>query len=175
MAHGNYRSIRGGRSQRRETMWIAFLQTSTVLSAAATANLTNALNAAALALRPFTVIRTHLEWLVISDQSAATESFTGNLAMAVVSLQASQIGVTAVPTPATDLGSDFFFLHSQWQGRFDFIGTGTANQCLCSRSIDSKAMRKVDDDSDLILVQEAGLLGSGLTSSVGGRVLIKLH
>ena len=69
------------------------------------------LTAAELAKRPFTIIRTHLTFDVQSDQVAATEVQTGAMGMAVVSDQASALGVTAVPTPATDAASDLWYLH----------------------------------------------------------------
>jgi len=159
---------------RRETLWLFLDFASVVLGTAATANLTGSLNAVALALRPFTIVRTHLQWLCKSDQSAASESFVGNVGMAVVSDQAVAVGVTAIPTPATDRGSDMFFLHSAWPGRFDLIGTDVT-QDLQHRNIDSKAMRKVNDDSDLVLTTEAGLIGSGVSITIGGRILIKTH
>ncbi len=174
MAHPRQRAPFRNAPVRRESLWL-FLDFSTViLGAAATANLTGSLNAAALALRPFTIVRTHLQWLCKSDQSAASESFIGNVGMAVVSDQAVAVGVTAVPTPATDRGSDLFFLHSAWPGRFDLIGTDVS-QNLTHRDLDSKAMRKVDGDSDLILTTEAGLIGSGVSITVGGRILVKTH
>ena len=54
--------------------------------------------------------------MVESDQSAATELFIGNLGLAVVSDQATAVGVTAVPTPATDRGSDLWFLIEEGPG-----------------------------------------------------------
>jgi len=144
-------------------------------AASATAVLQTSLTAAALALRPFTIVRTYVEWQCLSDQSAASETFIGNVGFAVVSDQAVAIGITALPTPATDLGSDLWLLIRQWIGRFDFIGTGTANQDLGSRLIDSRAMRKVEDGQDCVQVVEAGIGGSGVAIKTVGRQLIKLH
>ena len=160
---------------RRETVWFSFPFAQAMLAASATAALQYLLNVAALALEPFTVVRTRMNWLAISDQSAATETFIGNFGFAVVSDQATAIGVTAVPTPATDQGSDLWFMIDNWIGRFDFIGTGTANQDLRSKVMDSKAMRKVDIGQDIVGVVEAGIGGSGVTINTAGRMLVKLH
>ena len=165
--------VRGG-VRRRETFWMQIAFVSTVLAASGTAVITNFLTAAALAVRPFTVVRTRMKWLVRSDQSAATENFIGNVGIAVVSDQAIGVGVTAVPTPATDLGSDLFFLIDQWPGRIQLAGT-VITADFAPKSIDSKAMRKVDDDQDIVVVTEAGLGGSGCNIDTVGRMLIKLH
>ena len=166
--------LRGGRN-RRDTLWGEAPFQSIVIGTSATAFLTRSLSAAALDLIPFTIIRVRMRWQVISDQSAATEFFIGNVGWAVVSQQAVGVGVSAVPTPATDLSSDKFFLIDQWLGEFDFIGTGTANQSLADKVIDSKAMRKVEDGENIIETVEAGLGGSGCVVSTVGRFLIKLH
>ncbi len=166
--------IRGG-VRRRETFWMQIAQVSTNLTVSAAAFLTNFLTSAALAVRPFTIVRTRIKWLVTSDQVAATEAFIGNVGISVVSDQAIAIGVTAVPTPAIDLGSDLFFLIDQWPGRFELVAGLTALSDLAPMTIDSKAMRKVDDDQNVAMVAEAGIGGDGLNISTVGRMLIKLH
>ncbi len=165
--------VRDG-SRRRETVWFNFGFTQDATAASATAVLASSLNAAALALRPFTVVRTRMIWQVESDQSAATELFIGNLGIAVVSDQASAVGVTAVPTPATDRGSDLWFVIEQWIGLFNLIGSDVTAD-VQFRPIDSKAMRKVDVGQDLVKVVEAGIGGSGCLHRSMGRMLVKLH
>ncbi len=44
-----------------------------------------------------------------------------------------------------------------------------------SRSIDSKAMRKVEDGSTLVEVIEASGISSGVNVRLFSRILIKLH
>ncbi len=165
--------LRGGR-QRRESLWLAIGETSTALAAANTAALVATLNAAALALVPFTVVRTRLAWSMRSDQSAATEVQEVGIGMSVVSTQATAVGVTAVPTPFTDLDSDLFYLHEIWLSTF-LVVTGAGFFDYGSRNIDSKAMRKVEDGQDIILTLENGGASSGSTSLTAGRFLIKLH
>jgi len=162
------------RTVRRETEWIGILPTQTILDNASA--LIVSLNAAALALRPFTVIRTHLEVLTQSDQSIATENYIGALGAAVVSDQAASIGVTAVPTPETDDSSDLFFVHQYMLGGFDFKdGTGFQSGVGDRYQIDSKAMRKVNGDQDIVIVLEGATLGDGMLFTVAGRMLLKLH
>ena len=169
------RVIRRHGSVVRETNWLSISAVFSTLAASGNAALLSSLNAAALALRPFTVIRTHLNWQIETDQSAASEVYIGNIGMAVVSDQASAIGITAVPTPATDLDSDLFFLHASTIGSF-VLGDATGFQEIPqSREIDSKAMRKVNSDQDVVIVAEAGIGVSGLELRAVGRMLIKLH
>ncbi len=102
----------GGRgSKTRETVWFQVTETRTTSASANTATLVTTLNAAALAFRPFTVIRTHMTLFVSSDQTGAGENYDVGYGSCVVSDQAAAIGITAVPTPFTDLGSDLWFLH----------------------------------------------------------------
>jgi len=165
--------MRSGR-MRRETVWLFEPASQITLAAAATAALVTSLNAAALALRPFTVIRSRGSWLVSSDQSAASEFYFGSYGYAVVSDQAVAIGVTAVPTPATDRGSDLFFGYGTWGARCELVGTSWA-QNHAPQEFDSRAMRKVNEDSDVVLTMEAGLISSGCIIQFSGRQLIKLH
>ena len=96
--------------------------------------------------------------------------------MAVVSDQVAAVGVTAVPTPFTDLGSDLWFLHAMLTNHFTFVfGVGVFVDNFSQMQIDSKAMRKVNDDQDVILVLENDSLSDGSTTYSAGRMLLKLH
>ncbi len=92
----------------------------------------------------------------------------------MVSDQASAIGVTAIPTPITDLGSDAWFLHQVLSGRFEFNDATGFGDVGRVGEIDSKAMRKVDIGFDIVSVVEASL-GTGSRINIGGRRLVKLH
>jgi len=161
------------RAQRRETMWIELGTVASTLAGAPTAVLASSLNAAGLALRPFTVVRVR-GWLEChSDQAAASESYLGDFAMAVVSDQAVAVGVTAVPTPLTDKGSDLFFVYEQLGSRTFFGDATGVREVGVQKYFDSKVMRKVNDDQDIIAVVENEIAGCVVTFS--GRILIKLH
>ena len=168
-----FRNIRGVRRQVRETLWLDVATTESILGGAPTAVLANSLNAAALALRPFTIVRTRGIFSIRSDQIAASETFMGDLGYAVVSDQAVAIGVTAVPTPLTDKGSDLFFVYEQLVGRIDFSdATGIATNSITIH-YDSKGMRRVNDDQDIVVVLENEIAGIAATHSA--RMLVKLH
>ncbi len=159
---------------RRETSWLSIAATTTTLASGAA--LISSLNAAALALRPFTIVRTYLEIQISSDQASASEAQIGAVGMAVVSDQATAVGVTAVPTPTTEIGSDLFYLHQVCMSRM-LLHTAVGVESPRGRiySIDSKAMRKVNNDSDVILVGEADASQAGLIFDIMGRFLIKEH
>ncbi len=162
---------------RRETTWLGGVisRTSQVADGA---TLLTSLNAAALALRPFTVIRTRGVIMVKSDQVAASEPFQIFFGKAVVSDQSSAIGITAIPTPDTDSGSDLFFVFEVLTGEFQFAaGVGIASTGAIHRVIDSKAMRKIQDGQDLISVIESpsSATTEGSTTSIFTRTLVKLH
>ncbi len=177
MARRRFNTTRSFQRSRRESMWIALSFVETDLTAGTTAVLTNSLNAAALALRPFTVVRTRLFFHNRSNQLSDAEDYGANIAMAVVSDQSVAIGVTAVPTPTTDQGSDLFHVFASLGGYMGFLTAIGFGEMGKETNVDSKAMRKVNDDQDLILVQEGwgALVTSGGNTMVGGRILIKLH
>ena len=156
----------------RKTLWVPFeLATSVIASGAAT--IIHTVSAGLLALRPFTIVRTLLSYQLESDQAAAIEHQMAGTGVAVVSDQAVAVGVTAVPTPTTDMGSDLWFIHQLIFGDESALTdrTRSATRVL----VESKAMRKVQDGEDIVHVIEADTLGDGITIRSGGRMLIKLN
>ncbi len=109
------RFFRGGKSV-RESMWVSDPATNSTIAAGGTALLVSTANAALLALRPFTIVRSRGILAFRSDQTGASELFAAALGLAVVSEQAAAIGATAIPTPMTDLGSDLFYTHQLLAG-----------------------------------------------------------
>jgi len=167
--------FRGGR-QRRETQWLDVPTVSSALTATGGVLLAS-LTTAEKALRPFTIVRSRLDVLFSSDQQSASEAYGGAVGMCVVSDQAEAIGVTALPTPVTDRISDLWFLYQQMFGEFVVGGAVTGIEVgQHFYSIDSKAMRKVEEGNDVVVVAEFDVgIGFGSLISVAGRVLIKLH
>jgi len=163
--------VHRGRSPGK-TSWVSLQVTNISLDTNATA-LILAQSADLDIKRPFTILRTHLFLSVGSDQSAADEVQFGAVGMCVVADQASAIGITAVPTPITDLGSDLFFLHQFFASDFALataIGIAGTRKIF---EISSKAMRKVNDDQEAILVGEVASISNGVNIQLGGRMLIK--
>ncbi len=123
-------------------------------------------------MRPFTVVRSHFGVALRSDQAAAIETQAIGFGLAVVSDTAVGIGVTAVPTPITDLASSLFFVHRLIYADESNLTDRTRGQTVVS--IDSKAMRKVELGEDIVLtIENAGLTSFGFVTTIGGRMLVK--
>ncbi len=161
---------------RRESVWFFLPVTQLTIPSASQAAMPLTFNAAALALRPFTVVRTRMVMLLRSDQAVASEDQEIGLGLAIVTEQATAIGVTAVPTPITDLGSDQFFVHELLFNRYLFTtAVGFDGNGGRERIVDSKAMRKVKESDDLAVTVETTGTSEGSILIFGGRMLVKLH
>jgi len=164
---------RGRLGSKRMTSW---LEIPPVLSGPGVTLLAS-LSALELAKRPFTVVRTHLAFRLRSDQIVANETYIGAVGLAVVSDQASAIGITAIPTPVVDADSDLWFVH-QWNTGTFFFGSSTSfvDSAGTQILIDSKAMRKVNEDEDVVVVFERDtVVSDGCLVQLAGRMLIKEH
>ena len=167
MARG--RAVRG-RTQRRKMQWL-FLDFGITQHSAASAILIASLNAAALALRPFTIVRSHIALFQMSDQGIASEVQSLAFGLTIVSDQAVAAGVASVPAPAANQESDWLLHQWMLSNATDFTDSTVPGIQFQS---DSKAMRKVDVGSDLVVVSES-VTASGVRLSSAGRILIKLH
>ena len=166
--------LRGGR-QRRQTFWVGGTWVASALNPAGV-QLVRSLNAAALALRPFTVIRTRGIFTAVSDQQAASEFQVANYGSIIVSEQAVAIGVTAVPTPVTDDQSNWHVFEQIFTSMVFASGVGVGYDGAVTQLIDSKAMRKVSEGQQLIDVLEVPSIGNaGVAMNTYNRILIKLH
>ncbi len=161
--------------RRRETLWLSGGLVVTTFSGASQPILLASLNAAALALRPFTVVRTRGYLFARSDQIAAAEAWDISYGQAVVSDQASAIGITAIPTPVVDSDSDLWFVYEQIAGTLQFSTAAGFREVGRDHRIDSKAMRKVEDGQDLVTVGETSSASLGVVLLDSFRQLIKLH
>ena len=171
---GGY-AIVGTRS-RRETEWFQGGLSQTTIAAGSTAALIGSLNAAGLAARPFTVIRTRGLITLNSDQAAVSEDQEIGYGHAVVLDQASAIGVTAVPTPLTDQASDLFYVYELLMTNFRFLSSiGFEQNGQLTRYFDSKAMRKVNGDQDIVITAETSATSEGCVVVDSFRFLVKLH
>ena len=159
----------------RKTFWLSGTAGSTAVAGASTAVITTSLNAAALALRPFTIVRTRGYFSIVTDQASASENQFGHFGAIVVSDQAVTVGVTAVPTPATDSQSSWY-VYEATADRFFFHTSAAQNiHTVRMTEIDSKAMRKVEEGQDIITVVESAAVSDGFLAFDFTRTLIKLH
>ncbi len=111
-----------------------------------------------------------------TDQLAGPEDAFGAYGFAVVSDQASAIGVTAVPTPITDAGSSLFLSWTSWFAPLEH-GTTVGFDARPGFIVeyDSKAMRKVEIGQDFVEVIENANSGDGANFVAMTRILIKTN
>jgi len=166
---------RGFRRLNRETQWLTIPPVRGTMTSPSEAQLSHVLTTAEKALRPFTIVRTRILFHANSD-ATVVEFWHAVLGCAVVSDQAVAIGITAIPTPDTDRVSDLWFVFDEIAGISDGSGgTDAAGPLGRLRYVDSKAMRKVEEGEDVVIVQELSAASLGATVMVSGRLLIKLH
>jgi len=122
-----------------------------------------------------TVIRTRGLLSVGSDQVAATEDIVGAFGIAVVTAQAVSVGITAVPHPGTDAAWGGWLYHTFFAAQMRFASAiGLHPDWVTNTVIDSKAMRKVDEDERLVVVIE-NMATTGLLFFHSERFLSKIH
>ncbi len=159
----------------RTKMWIgAGVGQDTIVSA--TKTLISTLSAGALLLRPFTILRTRQLIFYSSDQITAIEGPFGSYGKIVVTDTAAAIGVTAVPNPDTTAGDPDadWFVHESFASRFTFASAVGIMDIGYVTTVDSKAMRKVGPDDNVVsMFTQIPTVGALLITQ--GRMLIQLH
>jgi len=158
----------------RQMVWVG-LDLDEVAVGANTAVLASTLNAAALALRPFTIVRTRYEILWISDQLAATEQPHGAYGQIVVSEEAAAAGAASVPDPIGQSDAAWFVFEPLIVRLSFGNNTGFSANAGFHQRVDSKAMRKVGNNDQVISVVTNSDTAAGAQLSVTGRLLVKLH
>jgi len=122
-----------------------------------------------------TVVRTRGMFGWMTDQVVSDEFQFGAFGLAVVTAQAVSVGITAVPHPATDAAWGGWFYHSYFASAVEFISAdGVNTELMHTQIIDSKAMRKVDEDERIIAVVE-NMSSFGLEFINFERFLSKVH
>ena len=156
-----------------ETTWIGAGIAATAVAGSVKTQI-SVLSAGALALRPFTVMRTRLTILFESDQIAVSERSAGGFGAIVVNDVASALGITAIPGPISDDNSPWFV----YQGMLSSLLFGDATGFIAvggiQYEIDSKAMRKVGSNEDINFIFE-NRTTKGAIVSIEGRMLLKFH
>ena len=169
----NFRTFKGVRPAPRTSVWLGTRLASTTIAGSGKTLLLQ-LSASALTLLPFTVVWTRLDVWFESDQAATSEKPQGAIGCGVISETASTLGITAIPSPVTDPEWDWF-VYQGLRANFNFFdSTGFDATASNHFVIDSKAMRKVGIDEDLVMVIALGT-ASGAVVGIEGRTLVKLH
>ncbi len=158
------RSGRAGKPRKTEWLASANIAVSTVMTPS-TFLFSQSLTAAELAKRPFTVTRTVGLIGILSDQVAAEEQPFGAFGMQVVSEKAIATGVTALPDPITEEGSDTWFVYQSFMAS----GGPLQGQAMHVFPFDSRAQRVVEDGFDI------AVMAANSSSQFGLRILIKFR
>ncbi len=122
---------------------------------------------------PLTIVRTRGMMSYIPTDPSLNGRLAGAIGMGVVSAEALAIGVTALPGPFSNADWGGWFVWRSFAGVWDVttdIGRAITSFTM---EIDSKAMRKVDANSALVVVVESQG-GNGLSVFDGTRHLLKL-
>ena len=156
----------------RTSVWVGFSLAATIT--ASTATIIGTLNAAALALRPFTIVRTRGYLLWSSDQAAVNEDPRGVMGWTVVSEEAAAAGAASLPDPSTNSDASWF-VYEPYAVDFQFLSSvGFDGDSGMGRMVDSKAMRKVENNDQMtVIATEVGAHGAVIKFI--GRMLVKLH
>ncbi len=144
---------------------------------ASTIVLISTLSVGALALRPFTILRTRMNILYSTDQLTASEQPFGTYGKIVVTDSATSAGIGSIPSPSGISPGDpeaSWFVNQAMASRILRGAAGMDASVGNQYEIDSKSMRKVgpDDDVATVFTQDAAV-GAGIVTS--GRMLIQLH
>ncbi len=142
------------------------------VAAGAKAVLATVTVAGLVSVGPGTVVRSRGFISTRTDQNAASEDQIGAFGIGFVNSVAGTLGITALPGPVTEALWDGWFVHQFFADRFtrgDTTGFTSRTQTL---EIDSKAMRKFDQDQNMVLMVENGGL-NGLAINIQMRFLIK--
>ncbi len=167
-------AFRSAIRSKRQNVWIG-LQTVEQAIAANSVVLVGTLNAAALALRPFTIVRSRILMWWSSDQTAANEFPLGAYGHIIVSDQATAAGVASIPDPTNNADAPFHVWEPLIASIKVITQAGTQDPQGRQFVVDSKAMRKVGNNEDLATVLSNAHATDGATFSEIGRILVKLH
>jgi len=160
-------------SKRRLTQWVG---SAPITAVAALAANTVVLDQSLVLLGlPATVIRTRGIITIISDQVGASEAPFGAVGFSVVSDQAQAVGITAIPDPISDSGSDLFFVHQYFDAPLN-VGTAASFANISKTfAFDSKAMRKVSEDQTIVVSVANSSATAGLQYILQFRMLLKVN
>jgi len=164
--------VRGMKRPRRLTSWERGPGSTGVTTLSASANAILGSGVAALQDgQTIARIRGKLG-LTLTSFTGTGDGFQGAFGIGVVTLSAFTVGITAVPTPITEIASEIWMYHQL----FDLRGGLTAVPVEAMRfEIDSKAMRKFGENVVVYGAIEIVEVGTAVMDiTFDSRMLIKL-
>ena len=160
-----------GAGKRRATEWFPSANVTNSQALATSSFLFDqSLTAAELAKRPFTVTRTVGSIWVRADSEVLGKEPFGAIGFMVVSDKAVATGVTALPDPITQEGSDEWFVYQAIAAN----GSAGEGAPYYEYKFDSRAMRKVQDGEDIIVMVANASSVDAMQFVIKFRLLIKV-
>ena len=125
---------------------------------------------------PLTLIWTRGQFAFWSDQIAGSEDQIGAFGIAIVSEQARAAGAASVLGPQINSDWDGWLFWHAITARMEFISAvGLEPHFATVVEIDSKAMRKVEDNMGMVIVAENASASTVFDLAINIRTLFKLH
>ena len=119
-----------------------------------------------------TVLRTVGVLSVKSDQAAVSEDQIGAFGMIVVNSRATIAGAASLPGPVTDAFDDGWFIYQSFCQSFLFNSAIGVNPDMATHYIiDSKAKRRVESGSDIVVMVENAHATHGISVGLNLRML----
>jgi len=144
---------RAARGDKRRTQWSGLADQAFIAVASAGATLISSISFEA----PGTIVRARGRISLFLQVFTGDLSVVGAFGVGLVSAEAAAIGITAIPHPFRDADAGLWMVHQTWAESFQTEGASPATQFLASWSfeIDSKAMRKVEPNTQMVFVAES--------------------
>ncbi len=121
---------------------------------------------------PATIMRTRGMISIVPQVFGADLVINGAFGIGVVSNEAVAAGVASIPEPFSDADWGGWFVWRSFTYRMEFADATALNFIPWQLEIDSKAMRKVQTNDNMVLVAESQVGAFAISSSL--RHLIKL-
>ena len=121
-----------------------------------------------------TIVRTR-GLLSVSPAASPNDVLSfGAMGIAIVDAQAFAAGAAAIPDPFDEASWDGWFVHQYWTQGVDNTASGELFKPIDRWMIDSKAMRKIIDGTNVEVVMVANASAVGAQVAYHDRELIKL-
>ena len=158
----------GHRSVKRLSQWSQLADQGFVAVASAGSTLVSSTSFE----EPGTIVRARGQISIRPASNVADVDIVGAFGIGLVSAEALAIGITAVPTPHSDVDWGGWMVWQSFALAFESITQAGVLQNSWSFEIDSKAMRKVETSSAMVFVAESQ--GGAFSFSENVRLLLKL-
>ena len=113
--------------------------------------------------------------LLLAAATAVGDGFLGAIGIGIVSTPAFAVGITAVPTPITEIEWEGWLYHRFIQHRSSVATAGFVGANIQRIEIDTKAMRKISTQEVVFMAAEFTEGGTAdMRVAAGTRMLVKL-